>query len=81
MLPLRSANSGRNSGALLLEASLSLLPIMVEGLFVEVVGRGCEGVYSEMCVAKRGRLGGGIGSGREGGGCVGACSVRVGRVA
>lgn len=37
MLPLQSVNSGRNSGALLLEASLSLLPIMakdgVRGVF------------------------------------------------
>ena len=70
MLPLRSANSGRNSGALLLEASLSLLPIMVEELLVRVVG--CEGGRCcEMCVAKYG-LGGVIGSGREGGVCVGA---------
>ena len=53
MLPLKSANSGRNSGALLLEASLSLLPIMAEGLLVEVVERSWEGLYSEMCVAKR----------------------------
>jgi hypothetical protein len=37
MLPLKSANSGRNSGALLLEASLSLLPIMVKELLVKVV--------------------------------------------
>lgn len=80
MLPLKSANSGRNSGALLLEASLSLLPIMAEGLLVEVVERSWEGLYSEMCVAKRG-LGGGIGSGGEGGVCVGVCSVCVGRVA
>ena len=71
MLPLKSANSGRNSGALLLEASLSLLPIMVlEGFLVRVLG--CEGGRCcGMCVAKYG-LGGVIGSGREGGVCVGA---------
>ena len=37
MLPLKSANPGRNSGALLLEASLSLLPIMVEGMLAGFV--------------------------------------------
>ena len=64
MLPLKPANSGRSSGALLLEASLSLLPIMVEGLLVEVVERSWEGLYSEMCAAKRG-LGGGVEVGVE----------------
>ena len=71
MLPLKSANSGRSSGALLLEASLSLLPIIVEGLLVGIcrvwVG---EDSWFEMYVAKR-RLGGELGIGREGG-------VRVG---
>jgi hypothetical protein len=54
----------------LLEASLSLLPIMVEGFLMRVVG--CEvGRCCKMRVAKS-VLGGVIGSGREGGVCVGA---------
>ena len=70
MLPLKSANSGRNSGALLLEASLSLLPIMANGSLVELVG--CEGGRCcEMCVAKSGLGGGGNGR-RSEGVCVGA---------
>ena len=60
MLPLKSANSGRNSGALLLEASLSLLPIMVVGCSWRLLSEVEKGLCCEMCVAERG-LGGEVG--------------------
>ena len=51
MLPLKSANSGRSSGALLLEASLSLLPIMVEDVLSRLSGVRVGGVAR--CVSQR----------------------------
>jgi hypothetical protein len=58
VLPLKSANSGRSSGALLLEASLSLLPIMVEGMLVGCgLGRACVARFVSQSVGLVGGLG------------------------